>query len=69
MDSSEVKNELVNYYDNMVENINKLVEINVDLFKNLDESTKLEKMFLFHNSRIELPKNQNKLYVEELTVS
>ena len=50
MDSSEVKNELVNYYDNMVENINKLVEINVDLFKNLDESTKLEKMFLFHNT-------------------
>lgn len=50
MDSSEVKTELVNYYDNMVENINKLVEINVDLFKNLDDSTKLEKMFLFHNT-------------------
>lgn len=50
MDSSEVKNELVNYYDNMIENINKLVEINVDLFKNLDDSTKLEKMFLFHNT-------------------
>lgn len=31
--------------------------------------SKTKKMFLFHNSRIELPKNQNKLYVEELTVS
>ena len=35
----------------------------------LVESKTKKKMFLFHNSRIELPKNQNKLYVEELTVS
>jgi len=31
--------------------------------------SKTKKMFMFHNSRVENPKNSNKLYVEELTLS